>query len=87
MSAPEQGNIAADIEVMAITDDGAETLVPEASGGTAPAADVLQTIDGNTGEWCKPDPPSRFPSTTRGANSSSIIPSILTELWSGRARR
>ena len=87
MLSPEQGPIAADVEDMTLADDGTEISVPNKTGGTAPAVAVLQTINGNTGARCTPDPHSRFPPTSRGARSSPLIPSVLTKLWSGRARR
>ena len=87
MLASEQDCVTADIEAMTVADDGQEAAGPDVTGGTVPAVAVLQSIDGNTGACEKPDPRSHFPSASRGANSFAIEPSILTKLWSGRARR
>ena len=87
MLASEQECVTADIEAMAVADDGHEAVVPDVTGGTVPAVAVLQTIDDNTGACGRPGPRSHFPSASRGASSFSLEPSILTKLCSGRARR
>ena len=87
MMAPERFEIAAAVEVMSMVDADVENLVSNSTVGTAPATEVLKTIDSSVGEWGSPSPPHRCPSTPWGAGSLRVAPSYLTAFCPGRDRR
>ena len=60
---------------------------PDSTTGIVAAAEVLQTIDGNTGEPKAPDCPSNFPPAVRGARSLHDLLTRFTLFWLGRDLR
>ena len=79
--------VAAAAMAMAV-DDGAEAeSAHNSTAGAVEAAEVLQSIETNTGEPLSPDPPSRIPPTVRGDHSSHDFAARLTLFFPGRDRR
>ena len=61
MMAPESYEVELAVDSMAPTDPEIPGGATGTTSGTSVAADVLQPVDGNTGEWGRPDPPSPTP--------------------------
>jgi len=61
MLAPDQGAVSAGVEAMTISDHGIETSVADPTCDTAPATNVLQDINRNTGGG-----PRRWPRAATG---------------------
>ena len=78
---------AAAVAAMSMDDEDKDDMQLEQTVGAVPAAEVLRPIDANEGGPLSPDPPSRFPSTARGAASSHNLAQYLTTFGSGRDRR
>ena len=78
---------AAAVAAMSIDDEVAAEQEPLEAVEAQAAADVLRTIDGNTGEWRKSNSPSRCPFSSRGARSLNCFTSRLTSFGSGPVRR
>ena len=87
LSGMSEADAAAAIEAMSVDDSAEEPKEPDSTVGTVPAAEVLQSINANTGEPLSPNPLSRIPPTARGAHSSHDFAARVTLFWSGRDRR